>query len=113
MADAEIARLAGRRAEPGPRDNAEQRVEEQESDQRAPHAADQRAVLGEGVRILEVYLSFLIADRGYHFGAIHQPGEFFPAPQLHPVRFRPIHVFLENHSNEALHGNTPYFVDSG
>ena len=86
---------------------------EQESDQRAPHAADQRAVLGEGVRILEVYLSFLIADRGYHFGAIHQPGEFFPAPQLHPVRFRPIHVFLENHSNEALHGNTPYFVDSG
>ena len=76
-------------------------------------AADQRAVLGEGVRILEVYLSFLIADRGYHFGAIHQPGEFFPAPQLHPVRFRPIHVFLENHSNEALHGNTPYFVDSG
>lgn len=99
--------------EPGPRDNAEQRVEEQESDQRAPHAADQRAVLGEGVRILEVYLSFLIADRGYHFGAIHQPGEFFPAPQLHPVRFRPIHVFLENHSNEALHGNTPYFVDSG
>ena len=34
-------------------------------------------------------------------------------PQLHPVRFRPIHVFPENHSNEALHGNTPYFVDSG
>ena len=48
VADAEIAHLAGRRAEPGPRDNAEQRVEEQESDQRAPHAADQRAVLGEG-----------------------------------------------------------------